>query len=147
VYILTCNCLAPVQSRPVARGGAGRGRSPPKKFFVPLEKCVGYSLKILDTAKKKLGPSQKTLRPSWCPKLVTGLVRRRISLTHTFLGRDILAGLEVASGIKSQSLMLLASHTVFYIWFALCAELSTMEFSSCWAVDTNDSPDCSFLYC
>jgi len=32
-----------------------------------LEKCVGYSL-------KNLGPSQKTLRPPWCPKLFPGLV-------------------------------------------------------------------------
>jgi len=29
-------------------------------------KTIGHSL-------KNLGPSQKTLRPTWCPKLVTGL--------------------------------------------------------------------------
>jgi len=29
----------------------------PAKFFAPLEKCVGHSL-------KNLGPSQKTLRPT-----------------------------------------------------------------------------------
>jgi len=44
-----------------------RGREPPKIFFAPLKKCVGHSL-------KNLGSSQKTLRPSWCPKLVTGLM-------------------------------------------------------------------------
>jgi len=33
-------------------------------------KTIGYSL-------KNVGPSQKTLRPTWCPKLVTGLVNRR----------------------------------------------------------------------
>jgi len=36
-----------------------------KKFAHP-GKCVGHSL-------KNLGLSQKTLRPPWCPKLVTGL--------------------------------------------------------------------------
>jgi len=28
---------------------------------------------------KNVGPSQKTLRPSWCPKLVTGLVVIRLN--------------------------------------------------------------------
>ena len=32
---------------------------------VPLEKCIGHSLKML-------GPSQKIFA-TWCPKLVTGL--------------------------------------------------------------------------
>jgi len=50
--------------RPVTK----RGESPTRKlFFSPLEKCVGHSL-------KNLGPSEKTLRPTWCPKLVTGLL-------------------------------------------------------------------------
>jgi len=35
------------------------GLAPPAKFFDPLEKCVGHSLKILS-------PYQKTLRPTWC---------------------------------------------------------------------------------
>ena len=39
------------------------GRNP----ITLLEKCVGHSLKYL-------GPSQKTLRPTWSPKLVTGLL-------------------------------------------------------------------------
>jgi len=43
------------------------GEIHPRKFFAPLEKCVGH-------CSKNLGPSQKTLRPSWCPKLVTGLI-------------------------------------------------------------------------
>jgi len=38
------------------------GEDPLKFFSPPLEKCVGHSL-------KKMGPSQKTLRPTWCPKL------------------------------------------------------------------------------
>ena len=54
-----------VGARPVTKGSAG-GRSP-TKFFVPPGKCVGHSV-------KNLGPSQKTLCPTWCPKLVTGLV-------------------------------------------------------------------------
>jgi len=43
------------------------GRNPLKYFSAHLEKCVRYSIKNLD-------PSQKTLRPTWCPKLVTGLL-------------------------------------------------------------------------
>ena len=43
-----------------------QGGKAPLKIFLPLEKCVVYSWKLL-------GLSQKTLRPSWCPKLVTGL--------------------------------------------------------------------------
>jgi len=41
----------------------------------PLEKCVGHNLKLLEyCSSKNLGPSQKTLRLAWCPKLVTGLL-------------------------------------------------------------------------
>ena len=43
-------------------------------FLPPLEKCVGYSLKLLDVVQKNWAP-QKTLHPSWCSKLVTGLVQ------------------------------------------------------------------------
>ena len=43
---------------------------PPEKIFAPLEKCVENSLKNLD-------PSQKTLRPRWCPKLVTTLLKTK----------------------------------------------------------------------
>jgi len=37
-----------------------------QSFSNPLEKCVRHCL-------KNLGRSQKTLRPAWCPKLITGL--------------------------------------------------------------------------
>jgi len=46
-------------SRPVTKGR--------KRFLPLLEKCVGH-------CSKYLGPSQKTLRTSWCPKLVTSLL-------------------------------------------------------------------------
>ena len=52
-------------SRPVYRGVAG-GEIHPRKIFVPLEKRAGQSL-------KKMYPTQKTLHPHWCLKLVTGL--------------------------------------------------------------------------
>jgi len=64
--------LGQVLSRPVIRGVQG-AKPPLEKFSLPLEKCVGHSLKMLDIV-QKFGPSQKTLRPSWCPKLVTGMV-------------------------------------------------------------------------
>ena len=44
------------------RGGGALSR----KNFASLEKCVGHSIKNMD-------PSQKTLQPTWCPKLITGL--------------------------------------------------------------------------
>jgi len=43
-----------------------RGRIPPRKFFSPAGK-------LFWTSSKNLDPSRKTLRLSWCPKLVTGL--------------------------------------------------------------------------
>ena len=43
------------------------GRSPLKHFSLTLEKSVGQSL-------TNLGPSQRTLRHTWCPKLVTALL-------------------------------------------------------------------------
>ena len=53
-----------------------------EKFLPPLETYVAYNLKILDIV-QKIWPSQKTLHPSWCPKLVAGLGWERRS--HTFL--------------------------------------------------------------
>jgi len=47
--------------------GGAEGRNPLENFSHLLEKCVGHS-------SKNLGPSQKILRPSCCPKLVTGLL-------------------------------------------------------------------------
>jgi len=68
-----CNGVSPLpsrmRSRPVTRGFA-----PLEKFSPPLEICVGYSLKLLDIV-QKIWATQKTVRPSWCPKLVTGLMR------------------------------------------------------------------------
>jgi len=51
--------------RTVTRGRGGRSRL--KLFSPTLEKSVGHCL-------KHLGPSQKTLRHTWCPKLVTVLL-------------------------------------------------------------------------
>jgi len=64
-YQLVCNI-----TRPVNRGGEA---TPRKIFASPGKMCwtyfetIGHSLKIFS-------PSQKTLRPPWCPKLVMGLV-------------------------------------------------------------------------
>ena len=62
VYILKCNCLAPAQSRPVARGGAGRGRSPPKNFFAPLENVLDIVWKYW-TQQKKFRPLSDNSSP------------------------------------------------------------------------------------
>ena len=53
---------------------AWSGGQPPLKIFSsPLEKFAGHRLKLLDTVQKNWASSQKTLFPSWCPTLVTGL--------------------------------------------------------------------------
>jgi len=45
---------------------------PIEKFLPPLEKFVGYILKLLDIVQKIWAP-QKSLCPSWRPNLVTVL--------------------------------------------------------------------------
>jgi len=59
--------LGRVTVRQASNQGGRRGAKPTlENVSLPLEKCVGHS-------SKNLGTSRKTLRPSWCPKLVTGL--------------------------------------------------------------------------
>jgi len=55
-----------ILSRPVTRGGAGWANLP-RKFFSPLEKCIGYSLKILDIFKKIWAPLRKLFAPPGVP--------------------------------------------------------------------------------
>jgi len=61
-------------SRIVTRGGRRGAKPLLEKFSPPLEKCVGHSLKLLETAKKIRAPLRKLFAPPWCPKLVTGLL-------------------------------------------------------------------------
>jgi len=72
-------------SSPVTRGGRIGGFAPPENFLPSLEKCVEHSL-------KNLGFSQKTLRPSWCPKLVTGLKPSKLKMEYT-AGKSLFARL------------------------------------------------------
>jgi len=51
-----------------------QGGFAPQKFFAPPGKMCWTSLETIGHSSKNLGPSQKPLRPSWCPKLVTGLL-------------------------------------------------------------------------
>jgi len=55
--------------RPVTRVG----RRPPSKIFRLPGKMCWTSFKTIGHSSRNLGLSQKTLRPSWCPKLVTAL--------------------------------------------------------------------------
>jgi len=49
--------------------------------LLSLEKCVAQSVfKTIGHSLKNLGPSQKTLCPPWCSKLVTGLTSRSLSI-------------------------------------------------------------------
>jgi len=59
--------------------GKGR-RSPPRKFVAPLGKMCWILFKNIGHGSKKFGSSQKTLCPSWFPKLVTGLRMTDFSL-------------------------------------------------------------------
>ena len=52
----------------------GWTKSPPRKFFANPGKVCWTSFKTIGHSSKNLGPLQKTLRPSWCPKLATGLL-------------------------------------------------------------------------
>jgi len=81
IGIVANGCAKPGKSKPVTRGD----EAPLENFLPPLEKCVGYSLKILDVVQKFWVP-QKTLRPSWCPKLVTGRIFTKCDLIRWIRG-------------------------------------------------------------
>ena len=55
-------------TRPVTRGG----EAPLEKFRPAGKMCWTYSETIVHSL-KNLSPCEKTLRPPWCPKVVTGL--------------------------------------------------------------------------
>jgi len=65
--------VALLTTRPVTRGAQG-GRSPLQKVFRPPGKMCWTSFKTIGRSSKNLGPYLKTPRPSWCPKLVKGLL-------------------------------------------------------------------------
>jgi len=49
---------------------------------------------------KILGPSQKTLRSPWCPKLVTGLVRSGTEFAGKLWGGQISCDMHVTAHIN-----------------------------------------------
>ena len=53
--------------------GSAEGRSHARKFSPPPGKMCWTQFENIGHSSKNLGPSRKSLRPSWCPKLVTGL--------------------------------------------------------------------------
>ena len=58
---------------PLAPPGYAYGLKPPlENFSTPMEKFVGYSIKLLDV----IGSLSENFSSSWYPKLVTGLVVR-----------------------------------------------------------------------
>jgi len=58
-----------IVTRPVTTGA-----KPPRKFFATPGKMCWTWFNTIGHSSKNLGPSQKTLRPSWGPKVVTGLI-------------------------------------------------------------------------
>jgi len=70
------NCITkPCQMghTPFQARNQGGARNPPRKCFAPPGEMFWTSFKTIGHSSKILGPSQKSLRPSCCPKLVTGL--------------------------------------------------------------------------
>jgi len=67
------------------------GEKPPNKIFRPPWKNVFDIVKNYWTWFKNFGPSQKTLRPAWCPKLVTGLLKSYCIFKnkHIFLPKNV----------------------------------------------------------
>ena len=53
--------------RPVTRGGRRRGEDPLKNFSPPVEKCVGYSVKLLDIVQKNRAPLRQMFTPPGVP--------------------------------------------------------------------------------
>ena len=61
------------------------GESTLDKFSPPQEKCAGRILKLLHSL-KNFSLIEKTLRPPWCPKLVTGVeVQQTFSFPFSLL--------------------------------------------------------------
>jgi len=52
-----------------------QGAKAPRKFYSPPGKLHWTWFKTIGHGSINLRPSQKTLRPSWCPKLVAGLLK------------------------------------------------------------------------
>ena len=69
----TTSLVLPTMIRPVTRGRRGakpplENFSPPSRAYEgPLEKCVGYSLKLLDTVQKIWTPLSKLFAPPGVP--------------------------------------------------------------------------------
>jgi len=55
-----------LRCRPVTRGEQG-GEAPLENFSAPMEKCVGYNLKILDIVQKIRVPLGKLFTPPSVP--------------------------------------------------------------------------------
>ena len=74
-------------ARPITRVGPQGRRRSHRKFFTPPEKMCWTQFKNIGHSSNNLGRSRKTLRPSWCPKLVTAqriLTKAQRILTKSF---------------------------------------------------------------
>jgi len=72
---------AALNSRLVTRGCA-EGSNTLENFSLPLEKCVGHSLELLDTV-QKFGPLLKTSSPPLLPGVQAGY--KPVEQTHYFV--------------------------------------------------------------
>jgi len=64
--------------------------APPRKIFAPPRRMCCARFKNIGHSSKNLDPSRKTLRPSWCPKVVTGLLATFPELLEVIREENIL---------------------------------------------------------
>jgi len=65
--------------------GSQGGFAPLENFPPPPEKMSRPKFKSIGHSAKNLSPSQKTLCPPWCPKLVTGLHIAKLMLKQSLV--------------------------------------------------------------
>jgi len=70
--LFSCNSVMGIEYFAQARNqGEQEGRTPPRKIFAPLEKCIGHRLKLLDIVQKIWAP----LRDLFAPPVVSSWLR------------------------------------------------------------------------
>ena len=118
-------------------------KAPLEKFSPPWKNVLDIVLTIGHSS-KNLGPSEKTLRPSWCPKLVTGLICNLTTesrVTKKF--KTILSNLNLVKQISINCKIQIHQNTTMrqvyiqvHLWSFLCI-WKTEKYISCSKVGTH----------
>jgi len=67
--------LSAILTRALKQARNQGGEAPPRKFFSPLEKCVGHRLKRLDMVQKILAPLAKLFTPPGVPRWIRACLK------------------------------------------------------------------------